>query len=190
MTGSNHSHFQNNSDEAVLVMDLQPRLLSSIQHSSVLIKNCSIFLQSVAMLEIPVIVTEQVPQKLGSTVPQVIIEGNISEVLTKDSFSAFGSSNFCQIIESSKFKKLTILGIETSICIFLTAMDAIREKIEVTIISDCVGCRIPADGKRCMNQLQENGAQIIPLETYLFGKLASSAHPCFKGISQLIKSKT
>jgi isochorismate hydrolase len=190
MTGSNHSHFQKNSDEAVLVMDLQPRLLSSIQHSSILIKNCSVFLQSVAMLELPIIATEQVPQKLGSTVPQMVIAGNISEILAKDSFSAFGASNFCQVIKSSKFKKLTILGIETSICIFLTAMDAIRENIEVTIISDCVGCRIPADGKMCLDQLQENGAQIIPLETYLFGKLASSAHPRFKEISQLIKSRT
>jgi isochorismate hydrolase len=190
MTGSNHSHFIKNSNEVVLVMDLQSRLLSSIHNSSVLIKNCSIFLQSMKILDLPVIVTEQVPQKLGSTIPEMIIEGNISEIISKDSFSAFGASNFYQIFKSSKFKKLTILGIETSICIFLTAMDAIRENIEVTVISDCVGCRIPADGKRCLEQLQENGAQIIPLETYLFGKLAFANHPRFKEISQLIKSKT
>ena len=119
----------------------------------------------------------------------MVIAGNISEILAKDHFPLSVHLTFA-IIKSSKFKKLTILGIESSICIFLTAMDAIRENIEVTIISDCVGCRIPADGKMCLDQLQENGAQIIPLETYLFGKLASSAHPRFKEISQLIKSRT
>jgi hypothetical protein len=189
MTGSNHSHFQKSSDETVLVMDLQPRLLTTIPNSSILIQNCSIFIQSVARLELPVIVTEQVPQKLGTTVPEMMIGGDSFRIISKDSFSAFGATDFCQIIKSSKSKKLTILGIETSICIFWTAMDAIRENIEVTVISDCVGCRIHIDGSTCLDQLKDNGAQIIPLETYLFGKLESSAHPHFKEISQLIKSR-
>ena len=60
---------------------------------------------------------------------------------------------------------------------------------QVTIISDGIGCRRENDGMHCLRQMQYFGADIVPLETYLFSKLKSSDHPCFKDISRLIKSR-
>ena len=65
MTGSKHSNSLGNSCEVLVVMDLQPRLLSSISGSSSLLNANSILLRASEFLEIPTIITEQVPDKLG-----------------------------------------------------------------------------------------------------------------------------
>lgn len=189
MNESQHSNDQRNCREAILVMDLQPRLLSTIKSSTSLIEGNSILLRTAQLLEIPAIITEQVPEKLGSTMPEILNHLKHPTVIQKDSFSAFGSPEFCQFISQSKINRLIIAGIETSICVFLTACDAIRLKIDVSILSDCVGCRIDEDGENCLQQLLHEGVEIIPLETFIFRNLESSKHECFREVSGLMKSR-
>lgn len=189
MTESKHSHNQENCREALLLMDLQVKLLSSIENQTSLLRSNTVLLKSAQMFEIHTIITEQVPEKLGKTHMDIAAHFINQTVIEKDSFSAFGSPDFVDLIEVSKINKLIIAGIETPICVFLTAIDAIRENINVSIISDCVSCRIKEDGKRCLDQLSHYGVEIIPLETFLFRKLKSSNHILFKEVSGLVKSR-
>lgn len=189
MTGSKHSNSLGNSCEVLVVMDLQPRLLSSISGSSSLLNANSILLRASEFLEIPTIITEQVPDKLGKTVPLITESIASPQVIAKDSFSAFGSPEFCEKIQSLNAGRITLSGIETSICVFLTALDAISSNINVSVVSDCVGSRIMGDGDRCLKQLLYHGVEVIPLETYLFRNLKSSTHKSFKQITGLIKSR-
>ena len=60
----------NNSDINCMIlamMDLQPTLLSSIKNNNELIDSCQITLRAFQSLNIPVVLTEQVPHKLGRT---------------------------------------------------------------------------------------------------------------------------
>jgi nicotinamidase-related amidase len=189
MNGSKHSNYQENFKQAIFVMDLQPRLLANINCSTSLVEANSILLRSAQLLDVPAIITEQVPDKLGATMPEIFNHLEDPNIIQKDSFSAFGSSEFCDFISRSKINRLILTGIETSICVFLTACDAMRSGIDVTILSDCVDCRIEKDGVRCLNQLQHIGAEIIPLETFLFRHLNSSKHASFREVSGLIKSR-
>ena len=189
MSAGKHSNDQGDCREAVLLMDFQPRLLSSIENSAKLVDSVSILSQVSRSLAIPLLFTEQVPDKLGKTLPNLTSGLENPMIIEKHSFSAFGSPAFRQVIHDLKINKLVLAGIETPICIFLTAMDAIRSNMDVSIIYDCIGCRNKKDGERSLNQLLQNGAEIIPLETFLFGNLKSSTHPNFKELSSLIKSR-
>lgn len=186
---SKHSNYSDTTNEAILLMDIQPRLLSSIENSESLLDASSILLKSAELLEMPIIITEQVPQKLGRTHPDLLSACKNPNLIEKDTFSAFGSSEFCELIGKLRINKLIIAGIETPICIFLTALHSLHTKIDVSIIYDCLGCRIKNDGEKSLVQLMHLGAEIIPLETFLFNKLQSSGHPNFKDISELIKSR-
>ena len=170
-------------------MDLQPRLLSTISNSSTLLSANCILAQASNIVGIPLIFTEQVPDKLGNTNSSLLENLNDYEVVIKDSFSAFGSSGFCEIISSLNIQKLVISGVETSICVFFTAMDALNHGLDVSVISDCVGSRRKEDGDQALRQIQHLGAKVIPLETFLFGKLKTSSHSSFREISGLIKSR-
>jgi len=188
-TGGNHTNHSQNSQAVVLAMDLQPRLLSSIDHATSIVDSTSILLRTAEILKTPIIVTEQVPEKLGQSVPELLNYVNRYKTITKDSFSAFLCSGFCKEISNLKTEKLIITGIETSICVFLTAIDALRKNIRVTVISDCVGSRRKKDGEDCLQQLRSHGAEVLPLETFLFQNLESSIHPNFREISGLIKTR-
>lgn len=189
MIGSKHSNSTRNRREVLVVMDLQPRLLSTISGSTRLLDANSILLRASELLEIPAIITEQVPDKLGKTVPLIVESLTSPQVIAKDSFSAFGSVEFCEKIQSLNVGRITLSGIETSICVFLTALDAISSNIDVSVVSDCVGSRVISDGDRCLKQLHHYGVEVIPLETYIFRNLKSSNHKYFKQITGLIKSR-
>src|SRR5450830_552991 len=58
----------------LIIIDLQTRLLTAMPQDAMqaVIKNCGILAQAAAMLEVPVIVTEQYPKGLGNTVPELL----------------------------------------------------------------------------------------------------------------------
>jgi len=173
----------------IVFMDMQSRLLDSIENAAELIESCSILAACSKLIQIPSVLTEQVPEKLGSTDKQIVSQLDNPQKIIKDTFSAFGSSGFCDFLTPSTKKRIILVGIETPICIFLTALDALKAGFSVTLLSDCVSCRVPRDGERCLAQLLQSGVEVIPLESFIFRELQYSAHPNFREISILIKSR-
>ena len=173
----------------IVFMDMQSRLLNSIENADELIESCSILAACSKLIQIPSVLTEQVPEKLGSTDKQIVSQLDNPQIIIKDTFSAFGSSGFCDFLTQLNTKRIILVGIETPICIFLTALDALRAGFSVTLLSDCVSCRVPQDGKGCLSQLLQLGVEVIPLESFIFRELQYSAHPNFREISILIKSR-
>jgi nicotinamidase-related amidase len=173
----------------IVFMDMQSRLLDSIENAAELIESCSILAACSKLIQIPSVLTEQVPEKLGSTDKQIVSQLDNPQKIIKDTFSAFGSSGFCDLLTSSTTKRIILVGIETPICIFLTALDALKAGFSVTLLSDCVSCRVPRDGERCLAQLLQSGVEVIPLESFIFREVQYSAHPNFREISILIKSR-
>ena len=54
-----------------LVVDIQERLLPVMEERESFLKRCGILLGGLKLLEVPLLVTEQYPRGLGSTVPGV-----------------------------------------------------------------------------------------------------------------------
>ena len=173
----------------IVFMDMQSRLLNSIENADELIESCSILAACSKLIQIPSVLTEQVPEKLGSTDKQIVSQLDNPQIIIKNTFSAFGSSGFCNFLTQLNKKRIILVGIETPICIFLTALDALKAGFSVTLLSDCVSCRVPKDGKCCLSQLLQLGVEVIPLESFIFRELQHSAHPNFREISNLIKNR-
>jgi len=174
----------------IVFMDMQSHLLNSIDNIKELIESCSILAACSTLFQIPAVLTEQVPEKLGSSDKQIVSHLDNPRKVIKETFSAFGSPEFCNFLTLSSTKRIILVGIETPICILLTAMDALRAGISVTLLSDCVSCRVPKDGERCLSQLLELGVEVIPLESFIFRELQCSNHPDFRKISNMIKARS
>jgi|TARA_E500000178_G_scaffold350541_1_gene409724 nicotinamidase-related amidase len=176
---------------ASMVMDLQPKLVASFDpnEGDKLIKSVNLMVHSMQLLEIPLLVTEQAPEKLGHTLPQVFDGLPNPMFFQKDTFSAFGSESFCQWVEDHEIEQLLLSGVETSICIYLTALDAISRNLGVTILSDCVASRRSDDGADALRELRDAGVHILGVETVLYSIMRSSSHPKFRGISKLVKAR-
>lgn len=174
----------------LLCIDLQDPFLSAIPERTQLLENCAFAIEAASLLGIHVAVTEQMPDKLGGTTAR------IAECLPvntpgfgKSAFSALEAEGINRWIESNQLDHLLLIGIETPICIYQTAVQALGDELGVTLLADCIGERRAEDRPPVLEQLRAMDAHILPSETIFYSLLGSASHPAFRGLTQLVKNR-
>lgn len=172
----------------LMCVDLQPIFLHSVANSEALLKRCSFAIQAAKGFGIPIVFTEQVPEKLGVTVPELLKLAPAAKQLGKKNFSAMADDGIRDAVRAMDVEHLIICGLETSICVYQTALDALDAQLQVTILSDAVSARRPDDAKVCLDALRaRNHVYILPSETVFYSMLQDVKHPFFKAFTQLVK---
>jgi nicotinamidase/pyrazinamidase len=79
-----------------------------------------------------------------------------------EGYSGFQATNLGQLLRERHIDKLTIVGLATDYCVKNTALDALRQKFEVTVDSQGVrGVNVEeGDSERALEELVEAGAAI------------------------------
>jgi nicotinamidase-related amidase len=173
----------------LLCLDLQPVFLRAVADGAGVRRRCEFAVAAARGLGIPVAFTEQAPGKLGGTEPALLALVESPEVHAKDTFSALaaGSPVRAAVTEGRHIEHLILCGVETPICVFQTAVDAVQAGLAVTVLTDCVGARREADSRACLGALARAGAHILPAETVFYSILGGSAHPYFRAYTELVK---
>jgi nicotinamidase-related amidase len=173
----------------LLCLDLQPAFLGVVSNGPALIRRCEFAVSAARAVGMPIAFTEQVPEKLGRTDPTLLAMADPAEVHAKDTFSALGAGTPVRVALTGHrhIEHLVLCGVETPVCVFQTAVDALQAGITVTVLSDCVGARREADGRTCLESLARAGAHILPAETVFYTVLRGASHPAFKALTQLVK---
>jgi hypothetical protein len=172
-----------------LFMDLQDKLIKNVHNPEDLVSSNCIWLSTCRLLGINCVITEQVPSKLGQSCLNLKQLTQGFPLIAKDSFSAFGSDEFSKTISEMNISHLVITGLETAICVYLTALEALSVGIKVTILSDCVSGRRINDSEVALADLSRLGVSVLPLETFIYSLLESARHDQFKAVSALIKNR-
>ncbi len=172
-------------------MDIQPKLLASLgtEKEQDLVKSLVFALQAFQSIELPTLVTEQAPDKLGETISPIRDELRGGKVIEKTTFSAFGCDLFCDYLSHHKVDHILLSGIETSICVYLTALDARARDVGVTVITDCIASRRDEDGKYALEELGRAGVHLLGIESVLYSIIGSSEHPKFREVSSLVRGR-
>ena len=170
-------------ESLVLIIDVQEKLLNAAYNSVELERKAGIVAKAANILEIPLVITEQYPKGLGSTI-STIEDGKRFEKIT---FSALDNPEIFNEIKSAGKKQILIFGIETHICVSQTAAALIESGYEVSVISDACSSRAESEHLAGLARMKDNGAKIITTEIALFEWLKSAKHPRFKEIQSLIK---
>jgi hypothetical protein len=110
----------------LLCIDLQPVFLAAMAESQRVHWRCSFALEAAAGLNLPVLFTEQVPAKLGHTAKDLLALCSHPEAHAKDAFSALGDEQIAARLKAAKPRELFICGIETPVCVYQTARDALQ----------------------------------------------------------------
>ncbi len=173
----------------LLCIDMQPVFVHAIADGARVQRRCEFAVAAAHGLGLPVAFTEQVPQKLGGTAPELLALAFGAPVFGKNTFSAFADDGIRDaLVRDRGVEHLLLCGIETSVCIYQTALGALAEKLEVTILSDAVGARRADDAATCLTALARAGAHVLPGETVFYSLLHDVKHPFFKAYTQLVKS--
>lgn len=172
----------------VLCVDVQPVFLNAVADGPALLRRCSFVVRAAKGLGIPVAFTEQVPQKLGGTAPELLALAPEAKLYGKTTFSALSDDGIRDALRAQDIEHLILCGLETSICVYQTALDALDAQLQVTILSDAVSARRQDDARFCLDALRaRNHVFVLPSETVFYCLLQDVKHPFFKGFTQLVK---
>jgi nicotinamidase-related amidase len=174
----------------LLAVDLQDSLVDLLPRAEAraLRARATLALSAAACLGIPVLFTEQAPEKLGHTSAALRKLAPAAPVFAKTTFSAAADSAVLSALRDGDTEHILLLGLETPICVYQTALGALAEGFQVTVLSDAVGARRPDDHAACLAALRHAGVHVLPTETVLYALLHDAGHPCFRTLVGLVKA--
>jgi nicotinamidase-related amidase len=176
-----------NRDEAVLiVIDIQYKLFQAMHNKEDLLTSAIKAIKGAKVFNLPIIVTEQMPEKLGVTIPEIACELIGIECISKSIFSSWGESKFRDKIKSVNRRKAVILGIESHICVYQTAVDLIKNGYEVDVAADAVSSRTKGNKIIGLEAMKNAGAHLMSVEMFLFEVLQAAGNAGFKDIQKIV----
>lgn len=175
-------------DKAVLtIVDVQGKLATLMKDKDILFDNLVRMIHGAKALNIPIIWNEQVPEKLGETIAplkEILID---NAPLPKVSFSCCGNPAFMERLKSSGRKQVILVGIETHICVYQTALDLIENGYEVHLVVDAVSSRYEVNKHVGVERMKVAGAVLTTVEMSLFEMLGKAEGEKFKEIAKIVK---
>ena len=171
----------------LVVIDIQNSLARVMHEKETLVKNLQKIIKGATILDIPMIVTEQDPEKLGPTIPEISsLLGTLSPI-PKSSFSCCGEALFMRELESIKRTQILVAGIESHVCVYQATADLIRMGYDVHIVTDCISSRTTDNRTLGIERMRNEGAKLTSTEMALFELLKIAGGDRFREISRLVK---
>jgi len=171
----------------LVVVDIQGNLFGAMQNKENLLANTIKVVKGAGIFNLPMIVTEQIPEKLGRTTPSLARELGDTEILGKESFSCWGNDKFREKMESFSRRKVILLGVECHVCVYQTALDLIDNGYSVHVVADAVSSRTKENCKTGLAAMKRAGAFLTSTEMVLFELLRTASDAKFKEIYRIVK---
>lgn len=172
------------SESSVLVMvDLQARLMPVIHDGASVLAQAVLVGRLAHLFGVPVIGTEQTPDKLGGSAAAV--EKLCERTLRKTHFDAC-ADGLLDLLPVAR-KNAVLVGCESHVCVLQTASGLLDYGHRVWIVADAVGSRTERNRDAALARLRDDGAHIITTEMLAFEWADDSAHPAFRHMLALIK---
>jgi nicotinamidase-related amidase len=174
-------------DTALLVVDLQERLLPVVADSARIAWNARRLIDGAKILGLPVAATEQYPKGLGPLVPE--LAERIGPAHSKLTFSCRSCPQIFDELRSKGIHKLVVCGIETHVCVQQTVLDLLADGWRVFVAVDASSSRFEVDHATSLRRMESAGATLTTTEAALFEWCQEAGTPAFKEISRLVREE-
>ena len=174
---------------ALVVVDVQDRLLAKIPTAAALVANAGFLLDIAALLGVPVRATEQYPKGLGPTTPE-IARRLPADLPAKTAFSCCGAGTFLEELEMLRRPSVVLVGMETHVCVAQTALDLLAARLHVFLPVDALAARGRLDHDTAIRRLEQAGAVPTTVEAVAFEWTGDASHPKFKAVSSLVIARS
>lgn len=172
-------------DTAILVVDVQEKLVNLIADRGALLWNIGRLLRAGETMGLAHFITEQNPAKLGSTAAS--LQAFVREPHSKISFSCFSCRPMIDAWVRNGITRVLVCGIETHVCIQQTALDLSASGYQVYVPVDAVGARHSIDHHTALRRMENAGIILTTTEAAIFEWCRSAGTPEFRQIMALAK---
>jgi len=171
----------------LLVIDVQGKLARLMHKKDELIRNIATLIKAAYFLNIPIVATEQVPEKIGRTVPEISKLLETCQPISKTSFSCFGQDQFVQELKALGRRQVIVTGIEAHVCVYQTICDLTENQYEAQVVADAVSSRTEANKHLALERIKSLGGHVTSAEMIVCELLRTSEHKKFREVINLIK---
>ena len=171
----------------LVLVDYQSRLMPAIHGGEEIVRNAVRLAALARALDIPTIVTEQTPAKLGPTVPE--LSDACSAVISKTHFNAYADGlreSVQRSIESGR-SQVVVAGCEAHVCLLQTAIGMLEDRLDVWIVVDACGSRSEHNRQSALRRLEDSGARCVTTEMVGFEWVRHAGHPAFRTLQKLVR---
>ncbi|MGD0276793.1 MAG: hydrolase [Syntrophales bacterium] len=175
-------------DQATLVVvDIQGKLSQLMVEREALFSNAAKIIQGARVFGLPILVTEQTPEKLGPTIPELVplLEG--IQPIWKETFSCMATPLFREELAATGRSTVLLTGIETHVCVYQTLEDLLEAGFQVQVVADCVSSRTLRNRDLALMRMEKEGAALTTAEMILFELLHTAADKNAKEIFKIVK---
>lgn len=175
-------------DAALLVIDVQERLMPTIVDRDKLTNNCAVLLRMASTMQIPYLVTEQYPRGLGRTVHEVAAAmADQSQRIEKTRFSACIDLVEQQLATWSR-GAILICGIETHVCVLQTVLDLQSAGRQCFVCTDAISASQRDQSGPALRRMEHAGAIMTGVMSAMYELLMDAGHPAFRSCLELAKA--
>ncbi len=168
-------------------IDLQGRLHEQIPQRPALDKQVDVLARGLSALDVPLGVSEQLPEKLGVTSEPLRTQLTGAIYIRKSSFSCCRAPAFQALLNQLDPHRIILAGIEAHICVYQTALDLLEEGRDVWVAADATASRVSEHRDYAFEMLRTKGAVVMPVESILLQVLGDAADSRFKKILPILK---
>ncbi|EUJ11614.1 nicotinamidase-like amidase [Methylophilaceae bacterium 11] len=172
----------------LLIVDMQSKLSLAMQTEAMqaVTKQVQALAQTAQRLSVPLLLTEQYPQGLGHTLPEILQHAPQAPVIEKTAFSACAAPKFNAKLSRDK-SQVILVGMEAHICVLQAAFDLLAQHKQVFVVEDAIISRAPTNHANAIARMREAGCIITNTESVLFEWIGNAQHEAFKDIAKLVR---
>jgi len=197
-------------ESQLVLVDYQIRLMPALHEGQAVVANAVRLAQMAALLQVPVIATEQNPSRLGASVAELdsVIRQAGARVLTKMQFSAVEEGlgewlrpppkpvqgnarslpkHLQKNVNGPDRPTIVLAGCEAHVCLLQTALDLLEDEFDVWVVTDACSSRTERNRDAAFDRLAGAGVELVTTEMVAFEWIRSAEHPDFKAVQALIK---
>jgi nicotinamidase-related amidase len=175
------------SNSVLILIDVQEKLARVMHEKEALLANLEKLVKGIVVLKVPVVATEQYPQGLGPTLPQIASLIPDFQPIPKMAFSCLIDEKVSVRLESLHRRQAIVCGIEGHVCVYQTVCDLISRGYDTRVVADAVSSRTLENRQIALEMMRQCGAQLTSTETVLFELLRMAGTDTFREISRIVK---
>ena len=175
---------------AMLVVDMQEKLVPHMHNAEAVVAAAGKLIDTVNILGVPVLVTEQYRKGLGVTV--AALAGRLKSALCnqeKLEFSACIEPIRSQLAESA-IRSVIVCGLEAHVCVLQTCLDLADAGYITGVVVDAIASRRLSDQQAAVDRMRQEGVLVTTVESVileLVGGAGDAGGDRFKRILPIIR---
>lgn len=183
MTPMNSSPLIRADLSALLVIDVQERLLPHVHDWQHLLGHVDWLVQVAQRVGVPVAATEQYPKGIGHTHSALMARLPAGSVGVKLHFSCV-AGQCLPGLPGMERPQIVVCGIESHVCVLQTVLELAAAGKQVFVVAEAVGSRDPEHKALALERMRAHGIQIVCREMVAFEWLHVAGGDLFRDISK------